>query len=81
MSPHPATPWLHCCRPVPSARLRLYAFPYAGGGAAVYFSWAAALAPEIELWAVRLPGRETRLREPGITSFPAAVAAKSAAEA
>ncbi len=41
----------------------------------MYFSWAAALAPEIELWAVRLPGRETRLREPGFTSFPAAVEA------
>jgi len=75
MLPTSPTPWLHCCRPAPAARLRLYAFPYAGGGAAVYFSWAAFLAPEIELWAVRLPGRETRLREPGLTSFAAVLAA------
>ncbi len=55
--------------------MRLYAFPYAGGGASVYFPWAAPLGPEIEVWAVRLPGRETRLREPAFTSFPALLAA------
>ena len=69
------SPWLHCPRPVPSARLRLYAFPYAGGGAAVFFPWAPALAPEIEVWAIRLPGRETRMREPAFTSFPVLITA------
>ena len=75
MSPPTGTPWLHCPRPVPSARLRLYAFPYAGGGASVFFPWAPALAPEIEVCAVRLPGRETRLREPAFTSFSEAIGA------
>ncbi len=75
MSQPTASAWLQCPRPSPAARLRLYAFPYAGGGASVFFPWAAALGPEIEVWAVRLPGRETRLREPAFTSFPAALAA------
>jgi medium-chain acyl-[acyl-carrier-protein] hydrolase len=75
MSLHSPTAWLHCPKPSPSARLRLYAFPFAGGGASVFFPWAAALAPEIEVWAVRLPGRETRLREPALTSFAATLAA------
>lgn len=69
------SPWLHCPRPVPTARLRLYAFPYAGGGASVFFPWAPVVAPEIEVWAIRLPGRETRMREPAFTSFPALVTA------
>jgi medium-chain acyl-[acyl-carrier-protein] hydrolase len=49
--------------------MRLYAFPFAGGGASVFFPWAKYLTAEIELWAVRLPGRETRLREAPIADF------------
>jgi medium-chain acyl-[acyl-carrier-protein] hydrolase len=43
--------------------LRLFCFPYAGGGTAAYFPWAKLLSPNIELYAVRLPGRESRMRE------------------
>jgi len=75
MSYPPPTSWLQCPRPIPGARLRLYAFPFAGGGASIYFPWSTALAPDIEVWAVRLPGRETRLREPALTSFDDAIAA------
>lgn len=42
-------------------RLRLFCFPYAGSGASVYRSWPAALAPEIEVVPVQLPGREERM--------------------
>jgi medium-chain acyl-[acyl-carrier-protein] hydrolase len=61
----PATidPWISIPRPNPQARLRLFCFPYAGGGAAPYYPWAKSLSPFIELYAVRLPGRESRLRE------------------
>src|SRR5512147_3046207 len=51
-------------------RLRLFCFPYAGGGAAVFARWAELLPPEIELCRVQLPGRETRWREAPLTSLP-----------
>jgi medium-chain acyl-[acyl-carrier-protein] hydrolase len=43
--------------------MRLFCFPYAGGGAGIYRNWGAYLPPEIELCAVRLPGREGRFTE------------------
>lgn len=47
----------------PSARLRLFCFPYAGGGATVFSTWARSLPPEVEVVAVQPPGREGRLME------------------
>lgn len=44
-------------------RLRLFCFPYAGGGASVYRGWGQSLPPEVEVCAVQPPGREGRLRE------------------
>lgn len=51
----------------PQARLRLFCFPFAGGGALAYRTWPAHLPPDVEVCAIRLPGRETRLREPAFT--------------
>ena len=56
-------PWVVRFKPSPTARLRLFCFPYAGGGAAAYRPWVAGLPSSIELCAVKLPGREDRLRE------------------
>jgi acyl transferase domain-containing protein/surfactin synthase thioesterase subunit/non-ribosomal peptide synthetase component F/acyl carrier protein len=42
----------------PGARLRLYCFPYAGGNAGTFRSWAAAAAPWIDLVAVQSPARD-----------------------
>ena len=53
-------------RPAPP-KLRLFCFPYAGGSAAVYRAWTSALPPQVEMCAVRLPGREARLAEPPFT--------------
>ena len=47
----------------PSARLRLFCFPYAGGGATVFSTWPRSLPPEVEVVAVQPPGREGRLME------------------
>ena len=55
--------WVAVPRPHPSARVRFICLPYAGAGAAVYRAWADILPPHAELNLVRLPGRETRLRE------------------
>ena len=55
--------WLVIHRPNPGARLRLLAFPFAGGGAATFRPWADQLDPDIELVAIEPPGRQTRIDE------------------
>ncbi|MQB40473.1 alpha/beta fold hydrolase [Rhizobium sp. ICMP 5592] len=61
----------HCSTP----RLRLYCFSHAGGDAATYLGWQAALAPDVEVWGVRLPGRGSRFHETAYRSLDDAVAA------
>ncbi|MEM9216284.1 MAG: alpha/beta fold hydrolase [Cyanobacteria bacterium P01_F01_bin.150] len=56
--------------PSVSAKMRLFCFPFAGGGASAFRSWAAELAPMIELVCVQLPGRENRMGEAPITHLP-----------
>jgi medium-chain acyl-[acyl-carrier-protein] hydrolase len=53
--------WVRCPAPNPRARLRLFCFPYAGGGASLFYSWTTAFGSDIELNPVQLPGRENRL--------------------
>ncbi len=50
-------------------RPRLFCFPFAGGGAAFFRGWNAALGPSIELVPALLPGREGRFREAPVDSF------------
>src|SRR5262249_8841879 len=50
--------------PRPAADVRLVCFPSAGGGPAMFRPLARALPADVELLAVCLPGRESRLREP-----------------
>jgi medium-chain acyl-[acyl-carrier-protein] hydrolase len=45
------------------ALLRLFCFPYAGGGASAFRLWGRILPPEVQVCPVQLPGRETRLSE------------------
>jgi medium-chain acyl-[acyl-carrier-protein] hydrolase len=56
--------WFRFCRPEPLARVRLFCLPFAGGGASIYRTWPGAMAPDIDVCPVQLPGREERLREP-----------------
>lgn len=55
--------WLTCPQKRPAAALRLICFPHAGGGAASFHPFASLLPDQIEMLAVQLPGRETRLAE------------------
>ncbi len=55
--------WVYQAPAQASCGLRLFCFPYAGGGAAVYRLWPGAMPPGVELCRIQLPGRESRLRE------------------
>lgn len=72
------SPWWICPRPNAAAPLRLWCFPFAGGGAAVWFPWAAALGAAAEVCATRLPGRENRIGEAPLTRLEPIVAALTA---
>jgi medium-chain acyl-[acyl-carrier-protein] hydrolase len=56
-------PWLVLPRPNPQAKLRLFCFAYSGGGASIFRQWYQQLNPQVEIYGVQLPGRETRLME------------------
>ena len=59
--------WVTYPWPNPGAHLRLFCFPYAGGGASAFCSWAEGLPSSVELCPIQLPGRENRLSEPPFT--------------
>lgn len=73
------TPWFNCPKPDPHARLRLFCFPYAGGGALIYRGWENYVPPGIEVWPVQPPGRGVRFKEPALSSMDALVAAAAQA--
>lgn len=57
------------------APLRMFCFPYAGGGASVYRTWGQALKGRADVYAVQLPGREERIAHPRYYSIPRLVQA------
>lgn len=61
------------------ARLRLFCFPYGGGGAALYRDWSAAMPAGVAVCPVQLPGRENRLGEPPFRRLEPLVKAAAAA--
>lgn len=64
MAAQTLSPWLICPKPNPRARLRLFCFPYAGGGAQIYQSWPGDLSEQVEVYSLQLPGRGSRWGEP-----------------
>ena len=59
--------WVICPKPRANPKVRLFCFPFAGAGASMYHGWHRAFHEEMEVCAVQLPGRESRMREPRIT--------------
>jgi medium-chain acyl-[acyl-carrier-protein] hydrolase len=60
-------PWMPFRQPRPGARRRLFCFPHAGGGAAMYLQWARLMPADTEVCAVQPPGRENRISERAYT--------------
>jgi surfactin synthase thioesterase subunit len=61
--------WLPFKRPSEQADLRIFAFPYAGGGASSLCKLSQQMPASIDLCPVQLPGREGRLAEPPVTEL------------
>ena len=64
-----ARSWLIVVGPRTAPRLRLFCFPFAGGGSAVYRSWERFIDPTIEVVAIEPPGRLGRITEPPVTNM------------
>lgn len=75
----PDAAWIQNWQPRPSARLRLICFHPAGAGSLFFRPWARRLPETIEVLAVRLPGRESRIAEPLMTDYAQVVACLHAA--
>lgn len=65
--------WLVRLGPVRDHTVRLVCLPQAGGGSSTFRPLAGALPSWVDVQAVRLPGRETRRREPPLTDLDAVV--------
>ncbi len=55
--------WIRNAKTNPHACIRLFCFPYAGGGASTFRWWPKELPPEWEVCPIQLPGREGRFQE------------------
>jgi medium-chain acyl-[acyl-carrier-protein] hydrolase len=69
MSTRVSTAWVGHYKRHPQARIRLFCFPYAGGGASVFHGWGARLGGEVEVYPIQLPGRENRISEAPLTKM------------
>lgn len=56
-------PWLTIPTTNRNPAVRLFCFPYAGGGATIFRSWREYLPEAVAVCPVNLPGRESRIRE------------------
>ena len=75
MPANDAAKWFLRSNQQKGAKLRLFCFPYAGGAASIYRSWASQIPPAIEIIPVELPGRGKRLAEPPLRHMPELVEA------
>jgi medium-chain acyl-[acyl-carrier-protein] hydrolase len=71
----PGDRWLYWPAPRAHCRMRLFCFPYAGGSPGMFHRWPAALPDDVELAALRLPGRDRRVNEAPFTTWEPMLAA------
>lgn len=72
-----ANSWIQYWQRKPQAKIRLFCFPYAGGGASLYRNWSKDLPSQVEVCPVQLPGRENRLLEKPFSDMPSLIATLS----
>jgi len=70
--------WITQATPKPNTAMRLFCFPYAGGGSVIFHHWRSKLPADLEVYAIKLPGRESRLSEPPFVRVAPLVQALSA---
>lgn len=63
--------WITCPQPKPTAAIRLFCLPFAGGGASVFRTWGRSMVSWIEVCPIQLPGRENRFNDPPHTDIRA----------
>jgi surfactin synthase thioesterase subunit len=68
-----STPWF-VDRSMDAHRMRLYCFPYAGGGTASFQQWQAQCDPAIQVCPLQLPGRGARFGETPYSDWPSLIA-------
>lgn len=61
--------WFRHYRGAVAPRVRLVCFPHAGGNARLFHGWASRLPADVELLAVRYPGRQERMDEPCVETM------------
>lgn len=71
--------WINSRNLNPAAQVRLFCFPYAGGGEAAYRTWQQNTPDTLAVLPIQLPGRGSRLAEPPFTRLrPLALALSEA---
>ena len=73
MTTSTASQWVVRTKSNSEARLRFFCFPYAGGTAFTFRKWSDFLPERVEICAVQLPGRSSRIHEPPFTRISALV--------
>jgi medium-chain acyl-[acyl-carrier-protein] hydrolase len=71
IEPLNTSPWIVACNTPRDPQLRLFCFPYAGGGASAYRKWSSLLPAGVQLLAAQMPGREERFVEPPLRDLDA----------
>jgi medium-chain acyl-[acyl-carrier-protein] hydrolase len=61
-----------------AARIRLFCFPHAGGGASLFVRWPRAMSTDLEICPCQLPGHEDRIKEASFTEASALLDALTA---
>jgi len=70
----PASKWLAPMKTGQRVGARLFCLPYAGSGASLFRDWSGHCEGLVEVCAIRLPGREMRMKDPTITDLNEMVA-------
>ncbi|WP_167450028.1 beta-ketoacyl synthase N-terminal-like domain-containing protein [Streptomyces hyaluromycini] len=69
-----STRWIALRKPNPSAKFKLFCFPYGRGrGASVFREWQRLLPDEVEVCPVQLPGKESRIKERAFEDIDTAI--------